>query len=147
MIDERIKNLLNENIDYEIIKQDKPINSMHDAIDIFTIEKSAPTLVLKVDGKLIGCIVSFQNGKVDFKRLKNLFGYNKIAMASPHEIKEKTGYEIGSIPLIGLGIPILFDSKLLKHDYVFGGTGNPYFTLKIAPSDLLKINNIIGTFE
>ncbi len=37
--------------------------------------------------------------------------------------------------------------KLLKHDFVYGGTGNELFTLKIAPSELLKVNEIIGMFD
>ncbi len=54
---------------------------------------------------------------------------------------------MGSIPLVGLGLPCLFDRKLLRHDYVYSGTGDELKTLKIAPEALLKVNEIIGMLD
>ena len=54
---------------------------------------------------------------------------------------------MGSIPLVGLGLPCLFDRKLLRHDYVYGGTGDELKTLKIAPEALLKVDEIIGMLD
>ena len=134
-------------IEYELIKQDKPIRSAMDAEGYYPVEKSAPTFVLETENGLIGCMVSLQNGRLDFDRLKEEFGYSKLKMASPKKIKEETGFEVGSVPLVGLGLPCLFDEKLLKHDFVYGGTGDEYLTLKIAPESLMKVNNIIGMFS
>ena len=68
-------------------------------------------------------------------------------MADSKKIQSPTGYSVCSIPLVGLGLPCLFDKKLLEHDFVYGGTGNELLTLKIAPTELLKANEIIGMFE
>lgn len=135
------------NIQYEIIQQDKPILSALDAEGYYAIEKSAPTFVLQSEDGLIGCIVSFQNGKLDFVKLKQCFGFTKLKMADRKKIKNQTGYDVGAIPLVGLQLPCIFDKKLLKHDFVYGGTGNELLTLKIAPADLLKVNKIIGMFN
>lgn len=134
-------------ISYEIIEQDKPILSALDAEGYYPVEKSAPTFVLQTENGLIGCIVSFQNGRLDFDKLKQLFGFDKLKMADRKKIKAQTGYEVGSIPLVGLNLPCIFDKKLLKHDFVYGGTGNELLTLKIAPAELLKANEIMGMFD
>ena len=118
-----------------------------DAEGYYPVEKSAPTFVLQTENGLIGCITSIQNGRLDFEKMKLQFGYSKLKMADRKKIQSQTGYSVGSIPLVGLGLPCLFDKKLLEHDFVYGGTGNELLTLKIAPTELLKANEIIGMFE
>ena len=132
---------------YEIIKQDKPILSAMDAEGIYPVEKSAPTFVLHSEQGLLGCIVSMQNGRLDFERLKAQFGFEKQKMADRKRIEKETGYSVGSVPLVALGLPIIFDKKLLCHDFVYGGTGNELLTLKIKPEDLIRVNEILGFFE
>lgn len=139
--------LKERNIQYEIIRQDKPILSALDAEGYYPVEKSAPTFVLQTENGLIGCITSIQNGRLDFEKMKLQFGYSKLKMADRKKIQSQIGYSVGSIPLVGLGLPCLFDKKLLEHDFVYGGTGNELLTLKIAPTELLKANEIIGMFE
>ena len=139
--------LKERNIQYEIIRQDKPILSALDAEGYYPVEKSAPTFVLQTENGLIGCITSIQNGRLDFEKMKLQFGYSKLKMADRKKIQSQTGCGVGSIPLVGLGLPCLFDKKLLEHDFVYGGTGNELLTLKIAPTALLKANEIIGMFE
>ena len=51
------------------------------------------------------------------------------------------------VPLVGLGLPLIFDKKLLCHDFVYGGPGDELVTLKIKPEDLMKANEITGIFE
>ena len=68
-------------------------------------------------------------------------------MADREKIKSITGYDVGTIPLVGLELPCLFDKKLLRHDFIFGGAGDELLTLKISPKDLLEVNEIIGMFE
>ena len=133
--------------DYALIAQDKPIRSAMDAAGYYPVEKSAPTFVLQTENGLIGCIASIQNGRLDFDRLKAQFGFQKLKMADRKKISVQTGFEAGAVPLVGLGLPILFDNKLLAHDYVYGGTGDELVTLKIAPADLLRCNTVLGRFD
>lgn len=143
-----IENILSVgNIQYEIIRQNKPIWSVSDAEGYYPVEKSAPVFVLQTENGLIGCIVSFQNGRLDFDKLKQLFGFSRLKMVDRKKIKNQTGYDVGAVPLVGLELPCIFDKKLLKHDFVYGGTGNELLTLKIAPADLLKVNEIMGMFD
>ena len=132
---------------YEVIQQDKPILSATDAEGIYPIEKAAPTFVLQTEYGLIGCIVSMQNGRLDFEKLKTQLGFVKMKMADKKKIEKETGYSVGAVPLVGLGLPLIFDKKLFCHNFVYGGTGNKFLTLKIKPKDLIKVNEIIGIFE
>ena len=143
-----IKEVLDKaNCRYEIIEQDKPILSVLDAEGYYPVEKAAPTYVLQTENGLIGCIASMQNGRLDFEKLKTKLGFEKLKMADRKKVEKQTGYLTGSIPLVGLGIPCVFDKKLLRHDFIFGGTGNELLTLKINPNDLIKVNEIKGMFD
>ena len=143
-----IKEVLDEaNCCYEIIEQDKPILSALDAEGFYPVEKAAPTYVLQTENGLIGCITSMKNGRLDFEKLKTQLGFEKLKMADRKKVEKQTGNLIGCIPLVGLGIPCIFDKKLLCHDFVYGGTGDELLTLKINPKDLIKVNEIIGMFE
>lgn len=88
-----------------------------------------------------------QNGRLDFEKLKIQLGFKKLKMADRKKVEKQTGYLIGCIPLVGLGISYIFDKKLLCHDFVYGGTGDELLTLKINPNDLIKVNEIKGMFE
>ena len=143
-----IEELLRENnADFELLKQDKPILSAADAAGYYPVEKAAPTFVLQTENGLIGCIVSINNGRLDFAALKQKYGYTILKMADKKKIQSQTGYEVGAIPLVGLELPCLFDNTLLKYDYIYGGAGDELVTLKIAPQDVMKLNRIIGTFN
>lgn len=89
--------------DFELLKQDKPILSAADAEGYYPAEKAAPTFVLQTENGLIGCIASVNSGRLDLAALKQKFGYGKLKMADKKKINSQTGYEVGAIPLIGLG--------------------------------------------
>jgi len=143
-----IKNLIellrSRAIVFEIIEQDKPIITLTDAARYFPIEKAVPTLVAQTDRGLVALFVSSSYGKVDFSLLKDQFKFQKMKMADRKQIVVQTGYEVGAIPLVGLTIPCIMDKKLFQYDFVYGGTGNPMFTLKIAPNSIASLNNVIG---
>ena len=115
---------------YEMIQQGRPILSATDAAGIYPVEKAAPTFVLQTECGLIGCIVSMQNGRLDFEKLKTQLGFEKMKMADKKKIEKETGYSAGAVPLVGLGLPLIFDKKLLCHNFVYGGTGNKFLTQK-----------------
>ncbi len=103
---------------------------------------------MQTENGLIGCITSIQNGRLDFEKMKLQFGYSKLKMADrKKKFKSQTGYSVGSIPLSGWDFPVYLIKNMLEHDFVYGGTGNELLTLKIAPTELLKANEIIGMFE
>ncbi|WP_019911286.1 aminoacyl-tRNA deacylase [Paenibacillus sp. HW567] len=133
-----------KNSDYELIAHEAPIRSTRDAEQYFDLAKAAPTLIIQTEHGLVAFIASSQRGRVDLKALKQELGYVTLKMAEPSKVLEATGYHIGAIPLIGHGLPCLFDNRLLSLDYIYGGTGDELHTLKIAPADVIRLNRVLA---
>ena len=135
--------LKSNNSDFELLTHDTPIVSTHDAAKYFDIKKAAPTFVMDTEQGLVAFTVSSGRGKIDFKSMKQNLGFSKLKMASSDVVHRMTGYEIGSIPLIGHHLPCVFDDCLLDYDYIYGGSGDSFHTLKIAPRDIIRLNHVI----
>jgi len=143
-----LDNYLKENnCDFAIIEHKSPIIQTLDAAKYFDIKKSAPTFILQTERGLIALIASFQQERLDFKSIKQKSGFKKIEMADKAEVLKAIGYHVGAIPLIGHNLPCIFDNRLLVHDYVYGGSGDEYHTLKIAPTDIIRLNNIVAFID
>ncbi len=142
---EEIKALLiSAQADFQLIEQDAPILSTADAEKYYDIGKAAPTFILQNEDGLLACIVSSGHGRLDLENMKKQFGYSKLKIADRKKVEEQTGYKVGTIPLIGHGLPCIFDDKLLRFDTIFGGTGNEFVTLKISPKDVKRLNRVIA---
>ena len=134
---------------YEIIRHEKPILSREDGARYFGIDagRTAPSLVLKTDKGYFVLIVSGSRGRLDFDNIAGLLGCEKVKLASPKEVREATGFEAGCVPLVGLDLPCVLDKRLLRYDFVNGGTGQPTCTLKIKPQALKRLNQVVATLD
>lgn len=144
---DNIKTILNESkYDYEIIKHEKKIYSAQDGAEYFGIEigQTAPTLILSTDNGLMALIMSGSKGKIDFDKLEDELGFIVKGLANKKDIEKSLGFCVGAIPLVGHDLPTIIDSKLYKYDYVYGGTGNEDYTLKISPEALVQLNDVIA---
>ena len=131
--------------DFQLIRQDAPILSAADAEPYYDIQKAAPTFILQHEGGLAACTRSANRGRMDFEAMKCQFGFSRLKMADRKKVLQETGYQVGTIPLIGHGLDCIFDSSLLRYDYIYGGTGDALVTLKISPRDVERLNRVIGT--
>ncbi|WP_195985489.1 YbaK/EbsC family protein [Clostridium sp. D33t1_170424_F3] len=128
---------------FRLIRQDKPILSAQDAQEYYDVEKLAPTLILQTENGLLACIVSANRGRLDFEAMKQDFGYTKLKLADRKKVEKATGYPAGAVPLVGYGLPCLFDDRLLQYDCIYGGTGDPLVILEIKPQDVKRLNHIL----
>ena len=139
-----LKKFLKDNkSDFEILVHDDPILSTKDAAEYFDIEKAAPSFIMDTEQGLIAFIVSSKRGKINFDAMKQELGFSKLKMADKKKVQKETGYETGAIPLVGHNLPCVFDDCLLDNDYIYGGSGDKWHTLKIVPNDVMRLNNII----
>ena len=78
---------------------------------------------------------------VDFKKVAEMTGSKKISLASPNEVVEQLGIEIGSLSPFGYDkyLPVVFDEALTDNDFVYINAGRHDRTVKMKPSDLIKI--------
>jgi Cys-tRNA(Pro)/Cys-tRNA(Cys) deacylase len=99
-------------------------------------------LILKTDKGFVALIVSGSCSKVNFEEIADILGCSKVKLASGKEVQKVTGYEVGSVPLIGLDLPCVIDKLLFLYDFIYGGTGHRTCTLKIEPQALKELNQV-----
>lgn len=136
--------LIHSEAEYEIIRHENIIMKTEDAEKYFDTTKAAPVFIIETESRAYALIVSFRKDKIDFKSLGKTLGFSKFKLADKDRVLSTTGYEIGAVPLIGHDLPCFIDDKILNSDFIYGGTGDKYHTLKIRPQDLLKLNNIVS---
>jgi len=135
--------LKDNNSDFEILAHDTPIISTQDAVKYFDIDKTAPTFVMDTDQGYVAFIVSSKRGKLDLKSMKQKLQFSKLKMADREKVQSEIGYAVGAIPLIGHDLPCVFDDCLFDNEYIYGGSGDELHTLKIAPKDVIRLNNVV----
>lgn len=139
--------VLSENkIEYEILIHEVAIQSAQEGADYFGIEigQTAPALVLKSEKEYFALIISGDYGRINFEELKEILNCDELKLAKPKEVEQITGFTVGTVPLIGHELPTVFDHQLNRYSYIYGGTGYSNSTLKISPSDVEKLNNIVA---
>lgn len=143
-----LNSLLTEHqIDYEILTHEKPIRSAQDGADWFGIDlaQTAPTLILKSgEQQYYALIIAGDYGRVDLDGLSRVLSLNSLRLAKPKEVEKVTGYSVGGVAMIGHGLRTIVDRQLESYDYIYGGTGSPTHTLKIAAADMIRLNDVIA---
>ncbi|MED3996069.1 YbaK/EbsC family protein [Peribacillus frigoritolerans] len=134
---------------YEIIQHEKPILSKQDGTKYFGIEvgQTAPTLILNSDKGFFVLIVSGSRSQVNFEKIADILGCSKVKLASPEEVQKVSGFQVGSVPMIGIDLPCVIDKRLFHYDFIYGGSGQSTSTLKIEPQALNELNHVIVTFD
>ncbi|WP_035299096.1 aminoacyl-tRNA deacylase [Brevibacillus thermoruber] len=144
---ERVKRLLDEQgLPYELIPHDQPIRSAREGASLLGIEigQTAPALILETDKGHVALIVSGKRGRLDFAQMAPLLGFRQLKMAGATEVKRITGYEPGSVPLVGYDLPVVLDDELFSYPFVYGGAGDPLWTLKLSPQALEQASRVVA---
>lgn len=144
----KISILLQNCKDYELINHPKPIVSVEDALGVFDIDRTAPTFILSDgSGKYYSLILSGKRKRIDFASIDSTLNRKTLHLAKKDNIFDITGFQMGNIPFIGLKLPCIFDAWLFNYSHVYGGIGNPNYTVKINPHELYSLNNVIATID
>ena len=77
--------------------------------------------------------------QISWKTLRIALGTNRLTLATPQELKQITGYEIGAVNPFGLPQPvkILIDSSLMKLETISLGSGIRGIALILKTTDLI----------
>lgn len=139
--------LKQENCDFELLAEERLVLTAADGTKRFAPETIAPVFILESNKGFYALILQGARGRIDFPLLKKLFGFSKLKMASPESVEKQTGYFVGSVPLVGHGLPCIFDNALCRQLYIYGGSGDANHTLKISPWDVIRCNQVAYCFE
>ena len=87
-------------------------------------------------------IVAIVNGidRVDLKKVEKIIG-EKLRMATPKEILERTGYPVGGTPCFGYKARFLLDEKVMKMEFLYGGGGSTKSLVKTTPSEIVRMTD------
>ena len=121
----------------EIINVGKPVKTVEQAVkatgsnpkqiikSLLFISEKEPVLVI-VDGE----------SKVDLNKLAKIIG--KVRLATPEEVKQITGFEVGAVPPVGVEVKTIVDPKVLENKSVIGGGGRINRLSKLNPEKIVE---------
>ena len=148
-------------LDKEPVKRaEKFLKDFDKSLEVIILENSARTaqdaaaaldcnvgaivksLLFRTESTFILCLVAGDK-RCSLNKLKKIKGKNDISMASPEEVKAKTGYTIGGVSPIGhlKKIEIIIDNSLERFNELFAAAGHPNCVFKINFINIQKITN------
>jgi len=136
--------LKSNKIDFKILTH-APVHTSEEAARIRgkPLSGGVKAIVLKSsDGKVLQALVSGDK-RIDLKKLAKIIGTKRLSLASPIEVLEKTGCEIGSVHPLGnlSGLTVYMDKKVLENEIVDFSVGLHTHTIEMKCADLLKAIN------
>jgi prolyl-tRNA editing enzyme YbaK/EbsC (Cys-tRNA(Pro) deacylase) len=98
----------------------------------------------KVAGHAALAIVTGE-ARVDRGRVAAALSLPTLKLASPETVLRTTGFAVGGVPPVGhlTAVPVVVDSRVLKHDVVFGGGGDEEHMLEITPGDIVRLTGAV----
>ena len=145
---EAITRLLDENgIEYKI-HEHEPVHHAEDAAKVrgFDLKSGVKSLVFRIEKEgfndFILVLVS-GNRRVDSKKLSQITKAKNVKLASPEEVVEKTGCEIGSCHPFGnlTGMKTYMDDRILENKIVAFNAGLHTMSITMDPRDMVKVVN------
>ena len=138
----RIKEILDKNhIDYNHI-QHEFVHRSEEAAKIrgSKYEEAAKALILKGDNDIVMAVVPGPQ-RMDYRLLRKEIGFKKLSLASPDDVKAKTGLTIGSVPPFGnlWNIPVYVEESLLHNEYMVFSAGSHHDSIRLKVQDYLKV--------
>lgn len=79
--------------------------------------------------------------RIKISKLKRLLHASDVVLASPEEVLEKTGYNIGDVPPISIDLPTIIDTRIESMEKLYAGGGKANSNLLIVVSELINTTN------
>tara|TARA_Y100000389_G_scaffold151263_1_gene151010 strand:- start:423 stop:902 length:480 start_codon:yes stop_codon:yes gene_type:complete len=148
-------------LDKEAVKRsEKALKDFDQSINVIILNNSARTasdaasslkcqvgaiiksLLFKADDTYILSLVSGDK-RCSLNKMKKITNKKDLSMASPDEVKLKTGYTIGGVSPVGhiSSIRILIDRSLNRFSNLYAAAGHPNCVFRINFENLKKITN------
>jgi prolyl-tRNA editing enzyme YbaK/EbsC (Cys-tRNA(Pro) deacylase) len=150
---ERIKKFFSElNITPEYIEHE-PVITSEDAAKTrgFKLKQGIKALLFTNGNNEWVLVAIPADKKVDTKKVAEYFGWskNKTRMATPEEVLEKTGCEIGAVPPFGHKelLPVLVDLGVYENEYNAFNIGLRTCSVKIKTDCMEKVFGRINAKE
>ncbi|MDY6770392.1 MAG: YbaK/EbsC family protein [Candidatus Nanohaloarchaea archaeon] len=143
MVD-RLRRFLEESvIDGEIIELEQNTKSAKQAAQALGTDKDSiiKSLVFLVDDEPYLVVVPGP-ARVDEDKLCEALEAEEARIASPEEVEEFTGYEVGGVPPVSLPLPKVIDEAVVGKQEVYGGGGSGNHVLRIDPRFIVDEDSV-----
>ena len=91
------------------------------------------------DKNLIIAIIKGED-RASTSRVEKALNIEKLRIATPNEILQKTGYPCGGTPSFGYNAKFLIDPKVMEKEFIYTGGGSENSLVKISTKELKKAN-------
>lgn len=130
-------------VEYEIAEHE-PVYTSEDAARVRgeSMNSGAKSLLLKTDNGFVLAVLP--GGKrLSSKKVKSLLGLKSFRFATPEEVKETMGCEIGACYPFGkvIGVRMIVDDSLLENEEISFNPGLHDKTVKIRTKDYLSVSD------
>ena len=136
--------LKNFNSEIEVIELEQTARTAVDAANSLSTEVGSivKSLLFRNEDIFFLCLVSGDK-RCSLNKLKKIFKSKDLSMASPDEVKEKTGYTIGGVSPVGHvnKLEILIDETLNRFKNLYAAAGHPNCIFKVNFNELLSLTN------
>lgn len=78
--------------------------------------------------------------RADEDKLSKIHGED-IRMAKAREVEDFTGYKIGEVPPVSLGLPTFADSEVIEFETVIAGGGSTHTLVELRVEDILNLTD------
>jgi Cys-tRNA(Pro)/Cys-tRNA(Cys) deacylase len=129
-------------IAYDIIRTYTTIRTADAGVEngFGTLVSMAPTFILVTEKGPLSAIISGDR-RISYKKIKLKLGLKNVSLATPDQVNQITGANVGEVSLVNQKLKCIMDGLLYRVDAVYGGCGEPNYTLRINPQDLAKLNH------
>jgi prolyl-tRNA editing enzyme YbaK/EbsC (Cys-tRNA(Pro) deacylase) len=127
-------------INYTLLAHNQLIRSAEDGAyqGFGELANMAPTFILRSETGYLAAIIRGDT-RLSYKKIKKKLKLKDISLATPEQVRQVTGAEVGYVSLVNPGLVTIIDSRLPELDVIYGGCGVPHHTLKINPWDLVAL--------
>ncbi len=127
-------------VPYAILVQALTVRSTQEGVKqgLGELANMAPTFILQSEAGYLAAVIPGDR-RLSYKKIKRELKLKNLCLASPEQVLQVTGSEVGYVSLFNAGITTIIDSRLTEVDTIFGGCGVPRYTLKLNPRDLIVL--------
>ena len=148
---EKIKTFLDEEgVEYEVSEHER-VHTSEEAATVREqkVEEGAKALIFRSEGKFYMFVIAGHK-KIDYKKAKKAIEKDRISFATPEEVKQVSGVEIGAVPPLGnlFNLPIYYDNSVLESEYACFSAGSHFKSIKLKSKDLVEaVQPVLGDFS
>jgi len=139
----RVRQVLDEKgIDYQV-SEHEPVYTSEDAARVrgVDVKTGVKALLVKTAEARFVMILVCADKRADLNRIAELEGTKNVRLASPSEVLEVTGCEIGSVPPFGhiTKLKTYLDREIMDNEYVNFNAGLHTVSVRMRAEDLRDV--------